>query len=139
MVRYADNDYYLAIDGTVVDTYGVDVTIEPSNSSVETTSGAGVDHVMRAPGLNDTKISFSIAYDATDLQTYIQKLKPGIVRSIEYGSEGNTSGKPRHVQNFNITSSPFDVKIDKSMPVFEVEGEGTEAPSVDMHAGGVYS
>lgn len=139
MVRFADNDFYLSVGGTVVDTWGVEVSLEYTNSSVETTSGAGVDHVMRAPGLNDTTISFSIAYDATDIATYIQKLKPGVVVAIEYGPEGNLTGKPRHVQNFNITSSPFAVSIDKSMPVFEVSGEGTEAPSVDMYSGGVYS
>jgi hypothetical protein len=139
MVRYADNDYYLSIGGTVVDTWGVEVTLEYVNTSVETTSGAGVDHVMRSPGLYDTTISLSIAYDATDLATYIQKLQPGVVVSIEYGPEGSTSGKPRHVQNFNITSSPFTVNINKEMPVFEVEAEGTEAASVNMYAGGVYS
>jgi hypothetical protein len=139
MVRYADNDFYLSIDGTVVSTYGVEITLERTNSSVETTSGAGVDHVMRAPGLSDTTITFSIAYDATALQTFIQKLQPGVVRAIEYGPENNVSGKPRHVQNFNITSSPFTTNVAKEMPVFEVSGEGTEAASVDLFTGAVYS
>jgi hypothetical protein len=95
--------------------------------------------VQRAPGLNDTSITITLAYDLTNLQTYIQKIAPGQTISIEYGPESNTSGKPRHVQDFVITGADHQVSVDKSAVTFSISGDGAGAPSVDMFTGGVYS
>jgi len=139
MVSYAENTVYLTMGGTAVQAYFKDVQLSPSNSAVDITTGAGVDHVQRAPGLNDTSISITLAYDLTDVQTYIQKIAAGQTISIEYGPESNVSGKPRHVQNFVITGADHQVSVDKSSVTFNVVGEGAAAPSVDMFTGGVYS
>lgn len=139
MATYADNDIYLTIGGTAVHAYFKNVDLEFTNASVDTTAGSGTDHVERAPGLNDSKITINLMYDAADIQTYIQKIKRGQVISIEYGPEGAVSGKPRHVQDFNITSNKVPVNVDKSAVLIEMTGEGAAAPSVDISAGGVYS
>lgn len=139
MAQYADNTVYLKLDSVEVDAYFKNVTLSPSNNSVDTTIGSGTDHVQRQPGLNDTKIDISLGYDPAQLQTYVQKLKVGQIVTIEYGSEDNISGKPRHVQPFNITKADHTVNVDKSHVMFEISGEGADAPSVDMYAGGVYA
>lgn len=139
MGQLADNNVYLTIDGVVITAPFKEVTLEPSNASQDTTMGAGVDHVQRAPGLNDTKITITIGYDTATVQSIIQHMRPGQVVTIEYGPESNVSGKPRHVQSFNIASNPHGVKVDKTPVQFVISGEGADAPSVDMYAGGVYS
>ena len=139
MAQYADNVLYLSIDSVAVDAYFKTVKLSPSNSSVETTVGSGTDHVQRASGLDDTKIDISLGYDAAQLQSYIQKLAVGQIVTIEYGSQGNTSGKPRHVQTFNITKADHEVNVDKSHVVFDISGEGADAATVNMYKGGVYA
>lgn len=139
MAQYADNNIYLKMDSVEVQAFFKTVKLSPSNNSVETTVGSGTDHIQRQPGLDDTKIDISIGYDTTQLQAYIQKLKRGQIVTIEYGSEGNASGKPRHVQTFNITKAEHSVNVDKSHVIFEISGEGADAASIDMYAGGVYA
>lgn len=139
IATYADNDIYLTLGGTAVQAYFKSVNLQPSNSSVDTTAGAGTDWMERAPGLNDMKISVTLMYDAADVQTYIQKLAVGQVISIEYGPEGNSAGKPRHVQTFNVTGAAHTVSVDKSAVTFEFTGESAAAPSFNLFAGAVYS
>ena len=138
MATYNGNDVYIKIDSVEVDAYFKTIEFSPSIETVDVTRGSGTDHRQRAGGLEDTTISMTIVYDATDIQTYIQRLKPG-VHTIEFGPEGNVSGKPRHVQSFIISSSPFTVDVSKTEVAFGISGEAADAPSVDIMAGGVYS
>lgn len=139
MAQLADNNVYLTIDGVAVTTQFKNVNLQPSNSPVDTTMGAGVDHMQRKPGLDDHSLNFSIGYDDTNIATFIQKLRVGVVVPIEYGPEGAVSGKPRHVQNFIITGTPSTVNVDKSAVSFDVTAVAADAPSINMFAGGVYS
>ena len=139
MAQYADNVVYLKIDSVEVDAYFKTVKLSPSNSSVDTSVGSGTDHIQRAPGLDDTKIDISLGYDSANLQQYLQKLAVGQIVTIEYGSEGNTSGKPRHIQTFNITKSDHETNVDKSHVMFDISGEGADEASVNMYKGGVYA
>lgn len=138
MPEYAENTVYLKMGSVVVDTYFREVNLTPSNAAVDTTAGAGVRHTKRQPGLNDTSISITLAYDTEHVPDYIRKIKPGQVIEIEYGSEGNVSGKPRHLQDFVITSAAHAVSVDKSAVSFTIQGEGAEEPVYDMHDGAVY-
>jgi hypothetical protein len=139
MAQYADNLAYIKIDSVEVQAYFKNVKLSPSNNSIDTTVGSGTDHVQRQPGLDDTKIDISLGYDTAQLQTYIQKLKVGQIVTIEYGPESNVSGKPRHVQAFNITKADHEVNVDKSHTLFDLSGEGSAAASISMFSGGVYA
>jgi hypothetical protein len=139
MAQYADNNVYLKLDSVQVDAYFKKVKLSPSNNSVDTTTGSGVDWMQRQPGLNDMGIDIDLGYDAAQIQNYIQKIAVGQVVTVEYGSEGNTSGKPRHVQAFNITKADHEVSVDKSHVVFSISGESADSPSVNMYAGAVYA
>jgi len=138
VATYNGNDVYIKIDSVEVDAYFKSIEFNPSIETVDVTRGSGTDHRQRAGGLEDTTISRTIVYDAADIQTYIQRLKPGL-HSIEFGPEGNTSGKPRHVQNFIISAAPFSVEVSKTEVAFSISGEAADAPSVDMMASGVYA
>jgi hypothetical protein len=138
MSTYNGNDVYIKIDSVEVDAYFKTIEFNPSIETVDVTAGSGTDHRQRAGGLEDTTITMTIVYDAANIQAYIQRLKPG-VHSIEFGPEGNTSGKPRHVQSFIITAAPFSVEVSKTEVAFSISGEAADAPSVDMMAGQVYS
>ena len=139
MAQYADNTVYLKLGSTEVNAFFKTVKLSPSNASVETTVGSGTDHVQRASGLDDTKIDISLGYDAAELQDYIQKLAVGQILEIELGPESNVSGKPRHVQTFNITKADHEVNVDKSHVVFDISGEGADEATVNMYKGGVYA
>lgn len=139
MGQLAENNIFLKIDNLEVKALFKNVNLQPSNSVVDTTMGAGVDHVQRKPGLNDHTISVSIGYDDTIIATYIQKLKVGVRVTIEYGPEGAVSGKPRHVQDFIITGAPSPHDVQKSAVSFDVTASAADAPSVDMFDGGVYA
>jgi hypothetical protein len=138
LASYADNSVYLTIGGTQVDAFFKEVSLQASNESVDVTAGSNTDWVERAPGLNEATITISLMYDSASVQTYIQKLAVGQVVTIEYAPEGNTTGKARHVQDFNITQNTHTVSVDKSAVVFEITGESAGAPSVNMYGGGVY-
>lgn len=138
MGQLAGNNIYLVIDGVVVTAPFKEVKLDVSNSSQETTMGAGTAHVQRAPGLSDTKIAITLGYDTATVQSIIQHIRTGTVVQIEYGQEGNGSGKPRHVQNFNIVANSTGAKVDKSPSTFDLSGEATDAPVVDMFLGGLY-
>lgn len=138
MPELADNNVYLKVGGVAVTAFFREVSLDFKNSGVDTTAGAGVAHTMRAPGLNDTSITMMLAYDTDNVQSFVQKIAPGQVLEIEYGPEGATSGRPRHVQNFLITSNAHTVSVDKSAVSFSIAGEGAEAPTINMNAGAVY-
>lgn len=139
MATLAENTIYLSMGGTVVSAYFVEVKLSASNDGQDTSAGSGADWKSSAPGLNEIKIDISIMHDAADIQAYIQKLAVGQVISIEYGPESNVSGKPRHVQDFLVTSNNHGVKISKAAVMYEISGVSSGAPSVNMFAAGVYS
>lgn len=138
MAQYADNDVYLDIDGTQVDAYFIDVQLEPTIASVETTAGSGTDHVTRAAGLKDHTISFTLTYDVTFVSTLLPLIKPG-VHAVTYGPEDNTTGKPKHVQSFIFEGAPHQVQVDKQMVQYSVSGSAAAAPTTDMFNGGVWA
>lgn len=139
MSNLNDNILYLALDGVDVCT-GIFRSVEfnPSNSPQETTSGCGVDHVQREPGLNDTTMRFSVTYRKDNVNAYIRKLRPGNVVLVEYGSEGRTSGKPRHEQYFIVSGSPHGREVSKTLVEFNVDMVAQDEPIIDMMDGGVY-
>lgn len=139
MATYADNNFYLKLDSTEVQAFITEVNPSFSNDEVETTAGAGTDWKMRAAGLSDAEFAISLMYDVTSVPTYIQKIAPGATVTLEFGPEGATSGKPRHVQSVVISSVDHTVSVDKSAVVFSISARGAAAPSVNMMAGGVYS
>ncbi|MCK6578116.1 MAG: hypothetical protein L6Q98_08445 [Anaerolineae bacterium] len=140
MAILADNNAYLKIDNVVVNAYFKRVRIEPSAVEIDVTGGSGATDVQRVAGLNDTSITITLQYDTTSLQSYVQHIARGQVVEIEYGPESNVSGKPRHVQSFLIMSAaPSEQNVQKDEVVFEIQGSGAAAASVDMFAGGVYS
>jgi len=139
MAVYADNDIYLDIDGTQIDSYFKSVTITPSVATIDVTRGSGMDHVERAVGLKDTSISMQIGYDTSNPSTIIQLLQPGVEVTVTYGPEGNASTKPKHVQKFVFSSAPHTVTVGKDEVVWDVSGEATDAPTTDMYAGGVWA
>lgn len=138
MVALAENNAYIKLDTVEVQAYFKEVSIQPSNSAVDITAGAGTDDVQRAPGLNDHKFSATLSYDLTNVQSYIQKIKVGQVVVLDYGPESNTAGKPRHTQAFVITAADHTVSVDKSHVTFSVSGEGAAAPTNNMYAGAIW-
>lgn len=137
MTAYNGNNIYLVIGGIEVQSKFKKVNLEPSIETVDTTRGAGTNHMQRSPGLEDTKMSATIGYDTPGIQTQIKYLKPGQY-TIIFGPEGNAPGKPKHVQDFIINSAPLEIAVEKSEVAFELKMEAADAPLMNMFAGATF-
>lgn len=135
-MQYANNNFYLSIGGTDLSAFVINVTLSPSQSSVETTAGSGTDHVSRAEGLEDHSISFTIYSD--DANAYSLALLKGEQIAI-FGEQGNASGRPKHVQSFILTGVSSPTMVSKEMVIYDVSGEAAAAPTTDMFAGGTWA
>lgn len=132
------NNPYLSVNGTDVKTKFKHVQLEGTNASVTVTAGAGVTHVQRSSGLNDTTISITLAYDSGGIPSYITSLTRGLKVPIEFGPESNVPGKPRHVQTFVIESISMEEDVEKQEMTFDISASGADAPTADLFAGAVY-
>jgi hypothetical protein len=138
MAVLADNSAYLSLDG--VDVSGLITEVKPKgkNNVRETTHGAGATHVQRAAGLDDYSFDATVVYDDAQIATYIQKLKPGAIYTMEYAPEGRTAGKPKHVQSVIVEGNDHAIKIEKDMVAFNLSLLGQDAPTSNMYSGAVY-
>lgn len=125
------NNAYLNWNGTDLSAYWigeVDMSIE--NSTVETTSGAGVTYVMRNPGLNDSSFKFSVVVDDTTFAGYKSALAIGVKGPLIYGPEGAVAGKPKFESSAILKSvSGANATIAKDVHMYELEFEGNGAPT----------
>ena len=138
MSTYNGNAFYLAIDSTDLSAYVTQGQLTPKVAEVDVTAGASTTHMERAAGLADYAFTATVVMDDTTFATQIAKIKPGI-HTVEWGPQGATSGKPRHVQSMLITEAPHEVKVSKDLAAFTISATGAAAPSVDLYEGGAYS
>ncbi len=138
MASYSGNADYLTIDAQDVTAHFKSVELEESVEGVDVTAGSDSTHRERNAGIKDNTIDITLTFDIADLQNYIDNIATGL-KVIEFGPEGNTSGKPRHVQSFIITSvRAAGGSVEKSERTFVLSGEAALAPTTDMFANGVY-
>lgn len=138
MAVLQDNDFVVLVDTVDVSPDIIEFNLDSTLGTVETTHGAGVDHVTRGEGLEDASGSMKLAYDIARFAT----VSPLLVRGthvVEFGPEGDTVGKPKHVQSLIFTSVKIKRDIKKSMVEFDISFEAAAAPTTDMYAGGVYA
>jgi hypothetical protein len=136
MAVVSSNNAYLnfnSIDVSAVWIGEVDMSVE--NSTVETTSGAGVTWVMRNAGLNDGSISFAVVVDDTTFNSYKAALVIGTRGSLIYGPEGNVAGKPKlEVVSILKSVSGANATIEKDVHMYELEFEFAAAPTSTLTA-----
>lgn len=130
------NDVYLAWDSVDISAFWTgDADLSATNNVQEITAGSGVDHVQRAPGLNDHSIAFPVIYDDTDLADYIAKLQIGKKATLTYGPEGSTVGKPKFECSMILDSiSGPKPTIDKQMVQFDLSFSAADEPTATIDA-----
>lgn len=140
MARLQNNIQTLIINGQEITTEFISAGITKNNQSVETTSGSGIEDVMRGRGLNSYTFRASIAYMTETVDDILAAIGEDDVVEIEFGDQGNAVGKPRHVGLFNITSIEHSGKTaTKEAVEFTIQAESAGAPTVNMFDGGVYT
>jgi hypothetical protein len=139
MPTLADKQIYLSLDGVNVSTYFVALELALANDPLDVTGGADVDHVQRAVGLNDARLSITLAYDADDVGDYLSALRPGVVISVIYGAQGNGTGMPRHEGSFVITRVKHGRSADKARVAFEIGAAAADTPAANMFTGGTFA
>jgi len=137
MPAYNGNNIYLKIGNFEVQAKFKKVSLEPSIATVDTTRGAGTNHMQRNTGLEDTKLGVTLGYDTDIIQTQLRYLKPGRYPVI-FGPEGAIAGKPRHIQDFILTSSPLEISVEKSEVAFDMKFEAADAPYANMFDGATF-
>lgn len=137
MAQYNGNGIFISLDGTDVSAYWTDVfNLSYNNNTVEVTAGAGETHIERNSGLDDITGSFQLYYEANTptLDLYKALIKPGSKRTMIFGPEGNTAGKPVHEQTIIInTADGPSPAIAKDFVVFTVNWQGAAAPTRNLH------
>lgn len=137
MATLQSNSGQLLLDGVDVSAYFTEVSITVGGSGVDISAGADTAHVEMGGGLRTTQWDIKLAYDVTDVSTYVQKLQSMQTYTATWRPEGNNSGKPEHVQSILINSSKqTNVTVGKDAVLFEISAEGADAPTTDMFAGG---
>lgn len=137
MATYNDNNAYIAIDGTQLDTYFVSFSYEPTIEEVDVTAGSGADWRERNEGLKDSSATLVVVYDISYAATMLPLVEVG-THTITYGPEGNATGKPKHVQSMIITGTPHETTVEKTRVILTASMVGAAAPSTDMFSGGVW-
>jgi hypothetical protein len=135
MVAYIGNQYFVKIGAFNVSAFVKSVSLSPSAATTITTRGNAA-HQQRATALKDTSFSVTLGYEVG--LAFLAAMVPGTTYTIEYGPEGNTSGKPRHVQAFILTGAPHEISVNKDEVVFSLDFEAADGPTVDMMAGGAF-
>ncbi len=139
MATLAANDAYLSFNGVDVSGYWTgNADYSASNSTNETTSGSGVDHVQREPGLNDHSMSFSVTYDTANLGTIRSALEVGTKGTLVYGPEGNTVGLPKFECSMILTAASVSQTISKEHVMWELEFEAAAEPTATIEGGDTF-
>jgi hypothetical protein len=137
MGQFNGNGCYVDIDGTVVDTYFQNVSISKSVETVDSTCGNATWRANNE-GLYASKGTISVVYDDTLASTLLPLMEAG-THTLTYGPEGNTAGKPKHVQSIIITDNTIAQNVGKTLVLLESPFIGAAAPTTDMWAGGVWA
>ena len=140
MATLNGNNAYLSFAGINLSGVWTDeIDFTQSNETQETTAGAGVTHIQRAPGLNDTEMAFSVIYDDATLASYRLAVLIGTQGTLIYGPEGQVVGKPCHEQTMILSEvAGPNITIDKQKVMFELSFEGAAAPTKTVAGGGVF-
>lgn len=139
MPAHNSNKVYLVLDSMDVSGFMTEVGIKPSNTDVDISAGAGLEHEQTGAGLDSTSWDISLAYFPEAVADYITKIRHGALVMAIYGPEMNVPGKPKHQQLIKISSidgPKLDVK--KGAVMFKVSAKGADTPVVDMFRGGTF-
>lgn len=134
------NNAYLSFNGTALSSYWTDeISFEQSVDTEDMTAGAGATHILRAPKLIDTSMSFMVMFDDAQWANYRSALVVGTVGTLIWGPEGSTVGKPKFEGSMILTSvtGPSQT-IDKGRLVIELSFEQAAAPVATIAGGGVF-
>lgn len=137
MAELNANAGYLTFDGVDMVPYLQSFDIKATANTVNTTAG-NVGHTLRQAGLRSTSLTANIIYRVGGVATYLAKIKPGAEVTVDWGPEGNTTGKPRHTQKFIITDSSTSQDAEKKLVVYAVSGDNSAEPTNDKWAGATW-
>jgi hypothetical protein len=137
MAELNANAGYLTFDGVDMVPYLQSFDIKPTANTVNTTAG-NVGHTLRQAGLRSTSLTANIIYRVGGVATYLAKIKPGAEVTVDWGPEGNTTGKPRHTQKFIITDSSTSQDAEKKVVQYAVTAENSAEPTNDKWNGATW-
>ena len=139
MAFFNGNAPYVTLNGVDVSPMFAKINLNRTGNTTEVTAGSGATDKMRKPGLADTKLKLKLGYKVGSVPSYIELLDANTVITLEYGPEGQTSGKPRHRQDFIVTATPIEQTVNADEVAFEIDADAADAAEYNMYAGAVWS
>lgn len=135
MAYLTQNAQYLVYNGVQIQAKLVEVKITQENAAVDVTAGIQ-GHEQIAAGRYKHTYSIKLAYEIGNPQ--LSLFRPGTIATMEYGPEGATTGKPKHLQSVHISSVSAQQSARIEMVTLDIAGEGSDTPTTDMFNGGAY-
>jgi hypothetical protein len=117
-----------------VSAYITDFSPDRSQNLNESTAGNASD-VTRTLGLRDMKVSITMQYTTEIMDTLYTIIYSDTGFEMDFGTEGNGAGKPRHTQVFFLEGAPFTIVVNKEPVALELSCAGAAAPSRNMYTG----
>lgn len=134
----SNNAIYLTLGGVNVAGLFVEFTLDTSAARIDVTHGAAT-WVQSNPGLFDGTFTCILTYSVGSVSTYISKMARGQIYVIDFGPEGNASGKPRHTQSVMVEKATGPkVTAKKDHVTFSLSFVPNDIPTNDLYAGATF-
>lgn len=139
MGKLNGNNVHLKFGSTTCSAYWTkQLNYHHSAGDEDVTAGSGVTHVQRQTKLIDGDMDFNLYYDDETHATEIADLDIGSIDTLEYGPEGNASGKPAFVGSMQLADIKLTQGIDKPLVAYQLSFKQADAPTKTLEGGDTF-
>lgn len=140
MPEYNGNNIYLMMGGHDVKARWRSFTPKLNIGDEDVSAGANIAWEKHASKLKNVGATVTLVYDDTDAAGDIADLfTANDIIAVVYGPESNTSGKPKHDQDFKINSiNGPTTNHDKTLVTLEYDLISTGEPRSNIYEGDTF-
>lgn len=138
---YNSNNIHLVRNSVDIAGLFREVTYDFTVAEVDTTAGAGVDHMHSSPGLVTGTISGTIVFpnDATMRASVLPVMRQGTESTVVFGPMGDTSGRPKFEGSMLSLGGASTVSHDKQLVTLPFTFKLAEEPTAEINAGDTFA
>lgn len=140
MAAYNGNNVYLRMNSVNTQARWRSFDMNISLGDEDVSAGSGVNWESHASKLRNITAKVMLVYDdATAAADFAALVTANDIIAVEYGPEGNTAGKPRHLQSFKINGiNGPTTNHDKTLVTLEYDMISTGTPTANIYAGDTF-
>lgn len=134
------NDAFLSVGGTDVSGLWTELKLSMKRGTADANYGSGIEWEGKLAALKGYSGDLTIIYEETGVPATVQAMNNNDSVAIIYGPQGNSSGEPKHDQDFVVTGIEWSQMADKSnMLVYKIKLESNGTPRSDWLSGDTFS